>query len=78
MPTFEPVRTLIDLDSLDDDEIVAGYREWTPDTPEPGANRGRAYWHGWRNASINHRVIPNDAASRQLAHEYAHRERETA
>lgn len=67
---FVPVATLLDLATLDDDEIVAGYREWRPDDPEPGLNRGRSYWHGWRNAAIDHQVMPSDAASRNLAQEY--------
>lgn len=78
MSDFEPVRPLADLDSLDDDQIVAGYREWTPDAPEPGPNRGRAYWHGWRNASIDHHTIPTDDASWQLVREYRLSQRELA
>lgn len=68
MSAFEPVRTKADLDVLDDDEILAGYIEYRPDDPEPGQNRGRAYWHGWRNAAMDHKRIPHDAASAQLAH----------
>jgi hypothetical protein len=67
---FDPVRTLAELDTLDDDEILAGYREWHPGDPEPGPNRSKAYWHGWRNAAIDRREIDGDAASAQLAHEY--------
>lgn len=50
---FEPVRTKIDLLTLDADEITAGfvdgYRD-NPDQVEPGPNRGRSYWHGYCNA----------------------------
>lgn len=67
--TFEPVRTVADLETLDHDEILAGYMEWRAGDPEPGPNRGRAYWHGWRNAAMDHRAIPLDDASAQLAHE---------
>lgn len=66
--SFEPVRTLADLESLDDDEILAGYIDTQRGDPEPGPNRGRAYWHGWRNAMIDMGEIPQDDASRQLAH----------
>jgi hypothetical protein len=69
--TFEPVRTIAELEKLDADEIVAGYLEYGPDDPEPGPNRGRAYWHGWRNAAIDHGRIPKDDASAQLAREVA-------
>lgn len=57
---FEPVRTLADLDSLDLDEIVAGYQSADRDDPEPGANRGRAFWHGWRCRMMDHGKIPVD------------------
>ncbi len=46
---FDPVRTLADLETLDKNEIMEGYLSTTPGDPEPGPNRGRAYWHGWRN-----------------------------
>lgn len=75
---FEPIRTLADLETLDDDEILAGYTEWNRDAPEPGPNRGRAYWHGWRNASIDRGVIQTDAASLQLAREYLRSQRKAA
>jgi hypothetical protein len=68
---FDPVRTKADLKTLDDDEIMAGYRETGRDDPEPGVNRGRAYWHGWRNRMMDLGEIPIDAAARQLAHEVA-------
>lgn len=67
-----------DFDGLDDDEILAGYTEWNRDDPEPGANRGRSYWLGWWNASVDHGVIPADAASQQLAREYLRSQRKAA
>lgn len=67
---FEPVRTVADLDTLDEAEIIDGYRSAERGDPEPGPNRGRAYWHGWRNRMIDLGVIPGDDASRQLAHEF--------
>ena len=51
---FAPVRTAEDLDSLDPNEIVAGFRDFQRGDPEPGPNRGRAYWHGWRVAAADH------------------------
>lgn len=66
---FEPVRTKADLDTLDDDEIVEGYRSARQGDPEPGSNRGRAYWHGWRCAMMDLGQMPIDEAARQLAAE---------
>jgi hypothetical protein len=69
MTAFQPVATKADLDTLDPDEIVAGYLEFRKGDPEPGPNRGRAYWHGWRNRAHDAGEIPGDAAMAQLAHE---------
>jgi hypothetical protein len=49
---FEPVRTKADLDTLDEREIAAGYVSTERGDPEPGPNRGRAFWHGWRNRTM--------------------------
>ncbi len=68
---FEPVRTLADLDTLDHTEIVEGYMSAARGDPEPGPNRGRSYWHGWRNAMIDMGVIEIDDAAHALAHEVA-------
>jgi hypothetical protein len=69
MGNFEPVRTLADLGSLNHDDIVEGYMSAQRGDPEPGPNRGRAFWHGWRNRMIDYGEIPPDDASGQLARE---------
>jgi hypothetical protein len=68
--TFQPVRTLSDLATLNDDDILEGYRSAERGDPEPGENRGRSFWHGWRNRMIDLGEIPADEASGQLAREY--------
>lgn len=75
MTNFEPVLTLDDLDSLDNDEIVEGYCGWRPGDPEPGPNRGRAYWHGWMNAAYDHNAIPCRPGHAALVHAWLDRER---
>ena len=62
-----PVTTVADLETLDDDEMIEGYRDGKAGEPEPGDNRSRSYWHGWRNGAVDggHREI--DAAQRELA-----------
>ena len=66
---FNPVRTKADLDSLNSADILEGYASAERGDPEPGENRGRAFWHGWRNRMIDLGVLPSDDAARQLAHE---------
>lgn len=53
MTVFAPVRTLEDLDTLDEAAIIEGYTTAKSGDPEPGENRGRAFWHGWRNRMID-------------------------
>ncbi len=67
------VETLAELDTLDDAEIQEGYRDGRSGEPEPGDNRSKSYWHGWRNGMMDsHRMKP-DAASMKLAAEYVRR-----
>lgn len=69
MPNFEPVSTKADLDTLDQADILEGYMSAERGDPEPGPNRGRAYWHGWRNRMIDMHVLPVDDAAMQLVRE---------
>jgi hypothetical protein len=64
---FPPVRTKADLDCLDEGDIVEGYRSAERGDPEPGENRGRSFWHGWRNRMIDKGELPKDEAAEQLA-----------
>lgn len=57
-----PVITAEELDSLDPGEMVEGYGDGFAGEPEPGDNRSKAYWHGWRNGS-------NDRAGRVDVHQ---------
>jgi hypothetical protein len=67
---FSPVATLADLNSLDESEIIEGYRTTQRGDPEPGENRGRAFWHGWRNRMMDYGELPQDEASRSLVIEF--------
>lgn len=70
---FEPVRTKADLESLELSEVLEGYLSAESGDPEPGENRGRAYWHGWRNRMIDMGQLPMDDAARQLAKDVVNR-----
>lgn len=47
-----PVTTYGDLLTLNEDEIVEGYRDGRAGGP-CGDNRSRSYWHGWRNGRVD-------------------------
>jgi hypothetical protein len=62
-----PVTDLAELDALDSDEMVEGFMDGFRGEPEPGNNRSKAYWHGWRNGCAD-RTGETDRAQRVLAH----------
>jgi hypothetical protein len=64
---FEPVETLEELMSLDQDKISDGYRLGTQNAPEPTTEDGKALWHGWRNGMIDKKFMPADEAYYALA-----------
>lgn len=55
-----PVRTWAELQTLDHAEIMEGYEDGFRGDPEPGDNRSKAYWHGWRNGHLDHVRGPPD------------------
>jgi hypothetical protein len=68
MVAFEPVSTIADLETLDEDEILEGYQDGMNNFP-CGDNRSRSYWHGWRNGMADFRHIPSDESMWRLANE---------
>ncbi len=67
MSEFRPVETVEDLNSLDIDEVFEGYRAGLQCAPEPGSDRSRSYWHGWRNGSTDSGRCQKDASQSRLA-----------
>lgn len=63
---FKPVSTAAELATLDDAEIISGYRDGLRGEPEPGNNRTRSYWHGWRNGMVDSGRRASDWAQRAL------------
>lgn len=73
---FAPVLTLADLDSLDGADILEGYLSAERGDPEPGPNRGRAFWFGWCNRQRDYGVLPVTAQHVALARALVQRRRE--
>jgi hypothetical protein len=71
--SWEPVRSGADLLTLDADEIVEGFHDGLEDAPEPqpGGNRSRSYWHGWRVGMMDLGKLEIDDAHRALVHDIA-------
>lgn len=60
-----PVTTAAELAEMDGGEILQGYLDALNGDPEPGDNRSKAYWHGFRNGA-NDRARRVDPAQREL------------
>ncbi len=75
MTEFAPVRTFADLQTLDGDEVVDGYRDGFRGEPEPGNNRTRSYWHGWRNGAVDRGDRELDEHQRALVEDMARQRR---
>lgn len=67
MSEFLPVTTKTDLGQLDFYEIAEGYSAGIKNSPEPGNDKSRAFWHGWRNGMADGDHMPVDAAQLFLA-----------
>jgi ribosome modulation factor len=70
MSEFQPVTTAADLDLLDSDDIVSGYRSGLRGASEPGSDKSRSYWHGWRNGMVDSGRMEMDPAMWQLVAEH--------
>jgi hypothetical protein len=75
MSEFQAVATLAELELLDQDDILAGYRAGFDGVPEPGSDKSRAYWHGWRNARVDRGLAQSDRAQQLLAQEYVRQQK---
>lgn len=67
MSAFIPVTTVADLATLDEAEMLEGYLDGFKGEPEPGGNRSRSYWHGWRNGAVDGHHRKSDLAQQMLA-----------
>jgi len=75
MSEFQKVSSKKDLDNLDDTDMVAGYMAGFDGADEPGSDKSRSYWHGWRNGMTDGGRAEKDAEQANLATEIvrAHR-----
>lgn len=69
------VPDLATLDTLDDAEMLEGYRAGCDGDPEPGDNRSLGYWHGWRNGACDRGLREIDDEQRELARLVTNRQR---
>jgi len=69
-----PVATLEDLETLNSDEVMEGYRDGMRNE-RCGDNRSRSFWHGWKNGMTDFGHMERDWASAELARRYVEKSR---
>lgn len=69
MSEYAPVRTKAELELLDEAEMLAGYQSGYSGDAEPGSNRSRSFWHGWRNGRVDGKHDEIDCHQIALARE---------
>lgn len=74
-PLYAPIATLAELDALEHAEVQEGFFDGLAGGPEPGGNRSRSYWHGWRVGMMDAGRLEIDATHRKLVAQYVARER---
>lgn len=67
MSEFKPLSSKEELDSIDGEECVAGYWSGRNGDPEPGSDKSRSFWHGWKNGSMDFGFLKPDIHSQSLA-----------
>ena len=75
MSEYQPISSARELEVLDEADCVAGYRAGLDGSPEPGSDKSKSYWHGWRNGMMDKGRLPIDGAARNLAHEFVRSQR---
>jgi hypothetical protein len=75
MSEYAPISSANELDLVDDAECLDGYLAGLKGTPEPGSDKSKSFWHGWRNGMIDKGRLPSDYAAQRLATEVIRRQR---
>lgn len=70
MSEYQPLKSAAELDLLDMDDCVTGYRAGLHGDAEPGSDKSKSFWHGWRNGMMDTNRMPHDADARAVAGEY--------
>jgi hypothetical protein len=66
---FTPITTRAQLDALDQDSILEGYRAGMGFIPVNHTKTDRGYWHGFNNGQIDRGLVPSGPENAALARE---------
>lgn len=73
MSEFNPFE-FKDIDLIND-EVVEGYRSGYRGETEPGSDKSRSFFHGWRNGRVDGGHDQIDCAQQEFARAYVARSR---
>jgi hypothetical protein len=71
---FRPVTTVEQIDAMETDTVVRGYRAGFKNTPDY-TQREQAYWHGYLNGQVDGKHMQISDEQRQLARAVVARQR---
>lgn len=63
---FKKITTLEQVDALDEELLVAGYRAGLSSQPDY-THKDQAYWHGYMNGQCDRGLMPLSEEQRELA-----------
>lgn len=69
MSEFQTEGTIIELHSMDDDEILSGYWSGYKGEPEPGSDKSNSFYHGWCNGMVDSKRMEPTQRQMLLARE---------
>jgi len=75
MSEYRPLSSVRELDTLDGQDCMAGYFAGLDGASEPGSDKSKSYWHGWRNGMMDKGRLPIDWPATNLAAEFVRRQR---
>ena len=75
MSEYQPLSTAAEAELLDMDDCVEGYKSGLRAESEPGSDKSKSFWHGWRNGMIDRGLMPMDEAARNLCKEIIRKQR---
>lgn len=64
-----------DEPGLDEDDCLAGYWSGYRNEPEPGSDKSRSFFHGWRNGRVDGGHAKIDEAQTEYARRYVNSRR---
>lgn len=69
MSEFKSAATVVDLETLDQADVLAGYYSGLNGDPAPGSDKSRGFFHGWRNGMADTRRTDTTPEQQQLCRE---------